>query len=107
MTDSGNRNLHNNVALFTCNRQADHERKHTHIRCIKDGCAQITACCISLTDTCVVHTKTYPNALVRVGKQKRMQYESTMAYDDRAVDGTTAHEQLFCCLLYGILHAEV
>ena len=29
-----------------------------------------------------------------------------MAYDHRAVDGTTAHEKLFGYFLYGILHAE-
>ena len=37
--------------------------ENIHIRRTKEGCAQITVGCITLTDTCVVHTKTYPNVL--------------------------------------------
>ena len=34
--------------------------ENIHIRCMEDGCARITVGFITLTDTCVVQTKTYP-----------------------------------------------
>ena len=76
--------------------------ENIHIRCTKDGCAQITVGCITLTDTCVVHTKTYPNVL-RTCPHTIHQH---MAYDHRAVDSTIANEKLFGYLLYGRLHGE-
>ena len=73
-----------------------------HIRCTKDGCAQITVGCITLTDTCVVHTKTYPKVLCTCPHTFREHRNMII----RSEDGTTAHEKLFGYLLYGILHAE-
>ena len=72
------------------------------IRRTNDGCAQITGGCITLSGTCVVHTKGYFRVICTCSQSIRQH----IAHDYRGVDGTTAHEKSVGFLLHGILHAE-
>ena len=65
--------------------------ENIHMLCTNDGCAQITMGCITLTYTCVVHTKTYPKVLCACSHTIR----EHVAYDHRAENGTTANEKVF------------
>ena len=67
-----------------------------------DACAQITRGCITLSGTCVVHTKSYFRVIGTCSASIREHIED---HDHRGVDGTTAHEKFVGFLLHGILHA--